>query len=286
MKLSDINIRDPFVLLDDGKYYMYGTRAKFTWGDGDLQDYGFDVYVSDDLENWSEAISVFDYYDGFYGTGDFWAPEVHKYNGKFYMFATFRTSHATKGTAILVCDTPDGTFKVHSNGPVTPQDWECLDGTFYLEGDTPYMVFCHEWTQIANGTVCAVELSKDLTHALGEPLLLWSAGDAIWKHDIRGFGAYVTDGPFLVKENGTLFSIWSSFYKGDYCEAIARSDNGRIDGNWTVDEGLMYEKDGGHGMIFKSLDGEYNFIFHSPNETPHERPVIEKIDISNWVNNK
>lgn len=27
MKNSDINIRDPFVLAEDGKYYMYGTRA-------------------------------------------------------------------------------------------------------------------------------------------------------------------------------------------------------------------------------------------------------------------
>ena len=27
MKLTDINIRDPFVLCDDNKYYLYGTRA-------------------------------------------------------------------------------------------------------------------------------------------------------------------------------------------------------------------------------------------------------------------
>lgn len=28
MKLSEINIRDPFILEEKGLYYMYGTRAK------------------------------------------------------------------------------------------------------------------------------------------------------------------------------------------------------------------------------------------------------------------
>lgn len=27
MKLSEINIRDPFVLLHNGRYYMYGSRV-------------------------------------------------------------------------------------------------------------------------------------------------------------------------------------------------------------------------------------------------------------------
>lgn len=31
MKREDINIRDPYVLVDDGKYYLYGTRSKTCW---------------------------------------------------------------------------------------------------------------------------------------------------------------------------------------------------------------------------------------------------------------
>lgn len=285
MKLSDINIRDPFILVHEGKYYMYGTRAKYTWGDGSKTDYGFDVYISEDLENWSEPISVFEYYDGFFGTRDFWAPEVHKYNGKFYMFATFHPENAPRGTAILVSNTPDGKFTLHSSGFITPADWYCLDGTFYLEGDTPYMVFCHEWIQIKNGTVCAVELSKDLTHPVGEPFELWTAGDASWKYDKRDYGAYVTDGPFLINKNGQLLSIWSSFYNGEYCEAIARSDNGSLFGKWTIDDKLIFEKNGGHGMVFKDLQGNDNFLFHQPNDTPNERPAFMKINLDTWFEN-
>ncbi|MBQ8545462.1 MAG: family 43 glycosylhydrolase [Clostridia bacterium] len=287
MKLSDINIRDPFILTHEGKYYMYGTRAKYTWDyKGSKYNFGFDVYVSDDLENWSEPIPVFEYYDGFIGVKDFWAPEVHKYNGKFYMFATFHPENAPRGTAILVSNAPDGKFELHSDGLITPKDWSSLDGTFYEENGTPYMVFCHEWTQIKNGAVCAVELSKDLTRAVGEPFKLWSAGDATWKYDIKDYGAYVTDGPFLVKQGDTLLSIWSSFYKGEYCEAIARSDNGSILGNWTIDDKLIYENGGGHGMIFKDLQGKDNFVFHQPNETPKERPAFVKISIEDLINNR
>ena len=284
MKLSEINIRDPFVLVENSKYYMYGTRAKYTWGDGDLRDYGFDVYVSEDLTNWSDPISIFEYYEGFFGTNNFWAPEVHKYKGKYYMFASFYSDNA-RGTAIFVSDTPSGKFTLHSNGFITPKDWYSLDGTFYVEDGVPYMVFCHEWTQIKNGCVCAIRLSDDLKEPQGEPFVLWQAGDAVWKHDIRDNGSYVTDGPFLVKRGEELISIWSSFYKGQYCEAIARSENGKINGNWSIDNKLVYENGGGHGMVFKDLYGNDCFVYHAPNETPNERPVFEKIDLGAWFNN-
>ncbi len=282
MKNSEINIRDPFVLTYNGKYYMYGTRATNTWESRPLDTLGFDVYVSDDLENWSEPKPIFEYFEGFWGKTQYWAPEVHLYNGKFYLFASFIAEGYNRGTAIFACDTPDGTFKEHSKGAVTPSDWACLDGTLYVENGTPYIVFCHEWTQIKNGTMCALQLTQDLKEAVGEPIHLWSAGDPSWAYDIReGRGCYVTDGPFLLrKDNGELLCIWSSFAKGEYVEAISRSDNGSIRGKWTIDEKLLYEKDGGHGMIFKGLDGKARFTYHYPNTTPYERPYFTEIDIN------
>ncbi len=282
MKRSEINIRDPFILTHNGKYYMYGTRAENTWDKVPIYTQGFDVYVSDDLENWSEPKPVFEYYDGFWGQTQFWAPEVHKYNEKFYMLASFTADGYHRGTAIFVCETPDGVFKEHSAGAVTPKDWECLDGTLYVENDTPYIVFCHEWTQVKNGAVCALELSKDLKCAVGEPFTLWLAGDASWADDIRGNGSYVTDGPFLLKkENGELLCIWSSFSNSEYVEAISRSNNGSIKGKWSIDNKLLYEKNGGHGMIFKDLVGNYCFTYHYPNDTPNERPFYTQINVKN-----
>ena len=86
MKNSEINIRDPFILPENGVYYMYGTRAN-NFG---RNVKGFDVYVSTDLENWSEPKECFN--STVYGLDREvnWAPEVHKYEGAYYMFATFR----------------------------------------------------------------------------------------------------------------------------------------------------------------------------------------------------
>ena len=41
MKSNEINIRDPYILPYDGKYYLYGTRSETAFVG---QAYGFDVY--------------------------------------------------------------------------------------------------------------------------------------------------------------------------------------------------------------------------------------------------
>ena len=59
MKLTDINIRDPYILRSGEWYYMYGTRAETCWGKAD----GFDCFKSKDLENWEGPFEIF---QGFY----------------------------------------------------------------------------------------------------------------------------------------------------------------------------------------------------------------------------
>ena len=273
MRFEDIHIRDPFILAEDGKYYLYGSRGNETWGKGT----GLDVYTSSDLENWSEAYSVFTPAKDFWADRNFWAPEVHKYNDEYYMFVSFKSCDRCRGTQILKSHSPMGPFVVHSNEPVTPSNWECLDGTLYIENGVPYMVFCHEWVQIDDGEICAVELTKDLKKAASEPVVLFKASEPVWSDGYQP-DKYVTDGPFMYrKQSGRLLMIWSSFTKKQYCEAISYSDNGSLFGKWIHDERLLFEKDGGHGMLFETFDKELMFIQHLPNDTPNERPCIFKV---------
>lgn len=273
MKLCDIHIRDPFVLADSGKYYLYGSRGTECWG----KCTGLDVYESYDLENWSEAYEVFAPPEKFWSDINFWAPEVHKYNNEYYMLVSFKSHDRCRGTQILKSDSPTGPFIVHSDGPVTPADWKCLDGTLYIENGVPYMVFCHEWTQIGDGEICVIELTNDLKKASSEPKVLFKASEPAWSDGYQP-GKYVTDGPFMYRtQNGRLLMIWSSFSKQQYCEALSYADNGSIFGNWIHDERLLFEKDGGHGMIFKKYNDDIMFIQHMPNNSPDERPQLFKI---------
>ena len=270
MKLQDIHIRDPFILLEGGRYYLYGSRGNEAWGKAT----GLDVYESDDLVSWSGPSVVFTPPEGFWADMHFWAPEVHQYHGKFYMFVSFKSETACRGTQILVADTPKGPFTLHSDGPVTPRDWECLDGTLYIDRDgKPYMVFCHEWLQVRDGEMCAVRLSDDLKQAVGEPFLLFRASEPDWA--LKDKTEFVTDGPWMYRTAcGKLLMLWSSSAANGYVEAIAYSDNGDVTGRWQHQKQLLFDQDGGHGMIFTSKEGKLFFILHNPNNSPMERPVI------------
>lgn len=276
MKFKDINIRDPFVLPYEGKYYLYGTRGETAW----CSAKGLDVYVSDDLENWSEPHECFTVTDNFWANKEVWAPEVHLYNGIFYMFVSLRSDDRLRGTQILKSESPMGPFLAFTNDAITPKDWQCLDGTFYIDKKgNPYIIFCHEWVQITDGEICSMKLSKDLSEAVEEPVVLFSASQPYWADKSRD--KFITDGPFMYRtECGNLLMIWSTFVHGNYVQAVAHSDNGDISGNWIHDE-LLFSKDGGHGMVFDDFEGNKYLILHSPNENPLERPVLFKIKEQN-----
>jgi len=268
MKCSDINIRDPFILFENGTYYLYGTRAV----DFGQKTGGFDVYESKDLVTWSDPIPCFDSAANGYNRHVNWAPEVHLYQGSYYMFATFTAESGLRGTYILKANDPHGPFTPWSDGPVTPREWECLDGTFYVGKDgTPYMVFCHEHTQIIDGTIEYMPLTPDLRAAAGKPATIFCGSSMPLAGKKPEGEHYVTDGPFLYRtKNGTLLLLWSTCLSTGYAECVARSDNGEIDGRFEHLPPLVTD-DGGHGMLFQK-DGTLLLTFHSPNQTLYERP--------------
>ena len=266
LKREDIRIRDPFIYTDadEGCYYMYGTTAL---KENSMSTYpSFSCYKSYDLENFEGPFTLFES-DGinFWADRDFWAAELHKYKGKYYLFGSCFTPDHCRGSQIFVCDTPNGHFKPLSAEPITPSEWECIDGTLFVENDQPYMIFCHEWLQTVDGEMCVVELSADLKSAVSKPRILFKASESGWAIRNNGDG-YVTDGPFLHRTNdGKLIMIWSGFSENGYAEAVAYSDNGSINGNWKHCEKMLSSQNGGHGMIFKDLNGEMRFTMHFPN---------------------
>ncbi len=283
--LSDIQLRDPFVVELDGHYHLFGSTDPDIWkADG----IGFDAYrnpVPGSLDGeWEGPFEVFRPREGFWSRKNFWAPEAHCFDGTWYLFATFQPVDGRRGTAILrSAGGILGPYEPWSDGPVTPAEWECLDGTLFVDDDgAPWMVFCHEWQQVGDGTVEAVRLSADLRTAVGEPTTLFSASQASWTAPLpeRAPGSYVTDGPFLYRDSaGRLTCLWSSFGPDrNYLIGEAKSDGGLL-GPWHQADEPLFSADGGHGMLFDGPGGERFLTVHSPNATPLERalfaPVVE-----------
>ena len=153
MKLTDINIRDPYILCSGDWYYMYGTRAETCWGAAE----GFDCFKSKDLENWEGPFEIFHKPEDFWADRCFWAPECYEISGKYYLVATFG-SEKHKGIQILQSDTPDGTFQIMTETPLTPDDWNCIDGMLYQEKEKIYLIFSHSFEDVPAGDMCMVEL--------------------------------------------------------------------------------------------------------------------------------
>jgi len=287
MKTQDIHIRDPFIIAvpREKRYYMYGTTRAMPNANGPAC---FLAYASSDLKEWEGPIKVFEGNADFWGTRDFWAPEVHLYKGKYYLFATFSADKVLRATQILVSDSPRGPFTPLTDRPVTPFGWQCLDGTLFVDDEgKPWMVFCHEWEQTHDGEICAIRLTEDLKYTAGKPILLFHGSDGPWIATVpwvksgEGPRDYITDGPCLYRtKDGQLLMLWSSFGKNGYVQALARSKSGKVTGPWEQDPKLVYDSDGGHGMLFRTFEGKLMLVLHSPNSGGKERarfmPVREE----------
>jgi arabinan endo-1,5-alpha-L-arabinosidase len=278
-KTNEIRIRDPFILTvnKDNSYFLYGTTDENAW---DGKGTGFDVYKSRDLENWEGPFPAFRPASDFWADHHFWAPEVYFYEERYYMFATFKAEGKSRGTQILVSDDPLGPFIPLTEAPVTPKYWECLDGTLFIdENNEPWMVFCHEWLQVQDGEMCAIRLSKNLQSADGDPIILFRASEAGWTSPVREKTEYITDGPFLYRnEQGELLMLWSSKSTKGYAVGVSRSQTGNILGPWIHENDALLDDDGGHAMLFKTFNGELMLTIHAPNETPFERPVFISVE--------
>ncbi|MFO7937564.1 MAG: glycoside hydrolase family 43 protein [Kiritimatiellia bacterium] len=285
IKTADIRIRDPYIVADAATqtYYMYAQAANRI-GSGFT---GVEVYTSKNLTNWNPPKPVLELPNP-QKIRFVWAPEVHEYNGKYYLFVTL-TYHKIlpeekpvekkswppmnrRGTHIYESDTLFGPFKPLKKDSHTPSDWMALDGTLFVEEETPYMIFCHEWVQTIDGSMDVVELKKDLSDSAGKPQRLFKASDApgAIKDPQRG---KVTDGCFLYRspKSGRLFMIWSTFIPGNgYCIALTHSESGKVHGPWR-EQKIIFRENGGHGMIFRTFEGRLLVALHQPNTNSKER---------------
>jgi hypothetical protein len=273
IKLGEIGLHDPWILAhqDSKTYYLYTAGRVSQNGQNRA---GVVTYKSKDLETWEGPQTVFAVPDGLWANPAHgaWAPEVHQYRGKFYLFVTLHNNDKLidqpedrpiyngelanrhmRGTQIFVGASPEGPFQPLENRPAPPEDFMTLDGTLFVEGDVPYMVYAHEWIQMLDGTMEAVALKPDLSAAVGEPFFLFKASDAPWLQDQQK----------ITKKSRKLLMIWSSYRDELYVESIAHSITGKLRGPWQQDDVLVGD-DSGHGMLFKSFDGRLMLILHQP----------------------
>ena len=99
--VNHANHPDPFVLDDNGKYYMYPSTA--------FGDEGVRVYSATDpiKGEWKyEGIAA-----KFEGATNYWAPSVVKYRGKYYIYVSFERGESHQFMHVAESESPLGPFK-------------------------------------------------------------------------------------------------------------------------------------------------------------------------------
>jgi hypothetical protein len=301
---TEIRVRDPFVLPDsDTKtYYLYSSTTHGM--DASEPRKSVVVYKSTDLEHWSAPVTVAEFPPGHWGRETVWAPEVHRYKGRYYLFVTLTSTQALptppgrpqnlkRGTEILVADRPEGPFVPLGNGSQTPPDWMALDGTLWVEDGVPYMVFCHEWIQITDGSMDLVRMTDDLSAPVGRPVTLFHASEADWvrcRADLgelfqgKRYHAFITDGPWLHRtKTGRLIMLWSSYGPTKYATGVAISSSGRLAGPWVQQQEPLWLDDGGHPMLFTTFDGRLVMAIHQPNRRVERARFFEVEDTGETI---
>lgn len=295
LPFDSLTMSDPFILADQatGTYYMTGSGG-LMWKSKDLQKWeGPFQVVEIDTASWMGSRPMI------------WAAELHHYLGKYYYFATFTNQKIIVDTVplryhvqrrashVLVSDRPGGPYKPIKKGVYfTLPKHSTLDGTLWVEDGIPYMVYCHEWMQIIDGTMVAVPLAPDLSGPAGKPVTLFRAHHGPWVREMLSIGevtfgmklnGWVTDGPFLFRtQTGRLGMLWSSWGANRYAQGVAYSESGRLEGPWVHEPEPLNPNNAGHGMLFRTFEGKLLMCLHHASLDPPgpRKPLLLEVDIS------
>jgi beta-xylosidase len=230
-----VALGDPYVLKDTGKYYMYGT------GGGAKK--GFSAYSSIDLKTWNYEGQVYfgDNKNG-WGVNAYWAPEVYKRDGKYYMFysAQWKNNPTNEKEnfkiGVAVADKPTGPFIDIKNAPIFNPGYPIIDANVLFQNGKTYLYYsrcCYkhpvksevaDWAkkkgmydEIEESWVYGVEMKPDFSGVIGEPVLLlrppvkmdiaeWESRSVTSNEVNRRW----TEGSFIFKNKDTYYMMYSA----------------------------------------------------------------------------
>lgn len=276
-----VPVADPCVYEDNGVYYLTGTTGTT---DG---KHGFDYYYSKDLRTWTYGGPLFRVGENHPGVDCFWAPEVRKYNGKFYMtYSCYSNEHKGLVTCIAVSDYPDKGFK-DLYVPWFAPKYTAIDCDIFIDDDgTPYLYYSKNTMlsdTIGVGEIYGVKLKKDLSGFVGDPVLISQASQkwekVNWKKN------RCNEGPWVIKHNGEYVMTYSANDTGFEYYGIGVQTAKSPLGKWKKykDNPLMTTdlskgiSSPGHNSIVTSKDGKMYIVYHRHADPNCKKPNWDRV---------
>jgi GH43 family beta-xylosidase len=213
------NIGDPFILPNEGKYYLYATGSPA----------GFYEWSSTDLKTFAGKKKALQRVT--WATGDYWAPEVYAYKGKYVMvFSARRASDSSLRVGIAFADKPQGPYKDPLGAPLFDPGYAAIDASLFIDSDgTPYLYYVRDCSENTVGPyheshIYAARLAPDLLSLTGDPVLLTSPDQAweLYSGDYRW-----NEGPVVLRHEDKYYLFYSANYfaSKEYGVGVAVSDS-------------------------------------------------------------
>ena len=282
--VTDIpNFGDPFIIIEDGVYYMFGTDRGLP----------FVCYKSSDGEHYDLVGQVLSSDDSF-GVNDFWAPEVIKYNNEFYMFYSARDVDGVLKVSVAKSNKIIGPYKDinKSRALLDELGYATIDASPFIDIDGRiYLLFVRECSQqIINGVHTSdtyiVELDKLISKLIGKPIFLSTPTESWERYEVD---PYVwNEGPNVLYHNNKYYLVYSCHHFIDPNYSVGLSIADKITGPYQKQiagpilkriDGIMHGP--GHSAFFKDLDGEIYMVYHIHKSLtdPHKGrvPCISKV---------
>lgn len=244
--VSQLVMADPFIFVENGTYYCYGTRT----------DHGIEVFTSNDMKNWMRRGFALKRADS-HGTRWFWAPEVYRFDDKYYMYYS-----AGERLYVAVGDSPLGPFK-DAVDSMMMGDIRTIDSSVFTDDDgQQYIVFVESTNQ---NSIYIGKLNAD--HITIDKSTVHQIIKAQWKWEKHGYTC--TEGPCIIKHDNIYYLMYSGSYYQNVDYAVGYATATDINGTWTKAPNQPFLKSGkglygtGHNGYFYDNAGTLRTVFHA-----------------------
>lgn len=255
---NEIAFADPTIFVENNTYYLTGTRNRIPQG--------FAILESTDLKKWKTANGdtlqlILHQGDTVYGERNFWAPQILKEEGKYYM-----TYSANEHTSIASSSSIHGPFQQTEVGPVDDSE-KNIDSFLFKDSDGTYYFYHVRFNK--GNFLWVAEFDMQSGHIKPETLKKCFDNTDSWETTPNFKSAPIMEGPTVIKMDGIYYLFYSAnhFKNIDYAVGYATSDSPY--GPWTkhpnnpiIHRSIVHENGSGHGDLFQGLDGGYYYVYH------------------------
>lgn len=279
---------DPYITYDDESGYYYFTSSWPAYGS--VND-GYDrisIRRSKTLEGLADAEEnvVWEAHESGEQSAHIWAPELHKINGKWYLYYAANSDSGVWSIRcyVLECAGSDptdpsawsekGRFTDKDGGYAGCFDAFSLDMTYFKNNGKDYVIWAYK---SGSSVLKMAELDSASPWKLaGEPITL-----SVPEYDWEMVNEWVNEGPAVLVRDGNIYVAYSAAATGDeYCMGMltASADADLMDVNsWTKSPVPVLATDDftnqygpGHNSFTVDADGNVILVYHSRDQECHD----------------